>query len=70
MQRPVDDLIRIANMGGGMRISAVYGIDALIRIAAAASRGKARVFITNSDALPLDAILRIAGAGDGSVVFE
>jgi DNA replication protein len=71
MDRPLNDLIRIAAAGGGMRIQAgAFSLEDLIRIATAASKNGARIVVVGGAHLPTEALVRIGSAGRGSVLFE
>lgn len=65
-----DDLIRIASSGGGLRLHASHGAEALIRIASAASGKGARVTIVQAGALGVEELICIGNAGKGCVSFE
>jgi DNA replication protein len=68
-----DTIIRIVATGGGVIIDLkkqMFIPDTLVRIAAVASASGARVTIKNIDSLLPNALVRIAAAGRGSVVFE
>lgn len=65
-----NDLIRLANAGGGFEISARgRDVNDLIRIANAAG-GKGRIEITDANAFGANDLIRIANAGQGSVLFR
>lgn len=67
----VDDLIRIANAGGGFRLDATHRYpDELIQIATAANTGGATVIFYGMATYYTDDLIRIATAGKGSVIFE
>lgn len=67
----VHDLIRIANAGGGMTLSAKsFVVDDLIRIASASSGKRARLKIVDANFIRTDDLIRIANAGGGCVDFE
>jgi DNA replication protein len=69
-QRPTDDLIRIANSGGGMILNASTMMTSdLIRIANAASGSGARITIAEIGTRPTGDLIRIANAGKGCVAF-
>ena len=66
-----DDLIRIANAGGGFRLGAAHRyLDELVEIAAAAKTGGATVIFSGMARHYTDDLIRIATAGQGSVIFE
>ena len=68
---PVDDLIRIANAGGGFRLDATHRYpDELMQIATAAKTGGATVIFSGMSAHYADDLIQIATAGKGSVIFE
>jgi DNA replication protein len=68
---PVDDLIRIAQAGGGFRLDAAHRYpDELMQIATAAKTGGATVIFSGMSAHYTDDLIRIATAGKGSVIFE
>lgn len=65
-----NDLIRIANAGGGFELSATgRDINDIIRIANAAG-GKGRIELTSVDHFGVNDLIRIANAGKGSVFFK
>lgn len=66
-----EDLIRIANAGGGFRLN-VSGrkTEDLIHIANAASNKGATVIFTGLSEHTTDELIRIGNAGKGSVIFE
>ena len=66
----VNQLVRLAEAGGGFTINAQQGfhVEDLERIANAAAGTGARVTIQNYR-LSLDDMIRIARAGRGAVVF-
>lgn len=66
----VDHLARIVTAGGGVKVSASYGVDALARLATAAKSSGATLTITNAAGLGIDRLARIATAGKGHVTFE
>ena len=71
MMRPTDDLTRIAEQGGGFTISAkLYTVNDLSTIAAAASRGGARIHVTDAKKMAVNDLTKIATAGKGSVIFD
>ena len=68
---PVDDLIRIADAGGGFRLDATHRYpDELIQIVTAAKTGGATVILYGMSVHYTDDLLQIATAGKGSVIFE
>ena len=68
---PIDDLIRIANAGGGFRLDATHRYpDELMQIATAAKTGGATVIFSGMSTYYTDDLIRIATAGRGSVIFE
>ncbi len=71
MDRTVEDLVRIANAGGGLKLDgANISVDALARIAHAAKHKGARIVVINSSHFPTDQLMRIGHAGGGCVIFE
>ena len=67
----VDQLLRIASAGGGLRLkAAAIGLSDLMRIASAASSHGARITVVGSAAIGADGMMRIASAGKGCVAFE
>jgi DNA replication protein len=71
MNKSVDDLIRIANAGGGLHLDASrYPTDDLIRIANASSNKGARLHLVNTGKKSTDDLIRIANAGKGCASFE
>ena len=68
---PVDDLIRIAQAGGGFRLDATHrSLDELMQIATAAKTGGATVIFSGMSAYYADDLIQIATAGKGLVIFE
>ncbi len=68
---PMDDLIRIAQAGGGFRLDATHRyLDELMQIATAAKTGGATVIFSGMSTYYTDDLIRIATAGQGSVIFE
>lgn len=68
--RLTDDLVRIAEAGGGFTLSADNRLTSdLVRIAAAASTKGARVTFTGLGNRLTNDLVRIAIAGDGCVVL-
>jgi hypothetical protein len=68
---PVDDLIRIANAGGKCRLDGAHRYpDALVEIAAAATTGGATVIFSGMVRHYTEDVIRIAIAGQGSVICE
>lgn len=71
MTKTIDQLVRIAVAGGGMKISATgKTVDQLVRIAVAASQKQAQLSISDTKLLTVDQLVRIALAGKGCVFFE
>lgn len=71
MSLTVDQLVRIASAGGGLKVDAkLKTVDQLVRIASAASNHKAILEIINTTLLTVDQKVRIASAGKGSVFFS
>ncbi len=69
--KTIDQLVRIASAGGGMRINAQgKTVDQLVRIASAASTKGAQITIINVNLFTIDQLVRIASAGKGSIVFD
>lgn len=67
----IDNLVRLALAGGGVRLAAgQFSVDQITRLALAAKKKRARITIENSSALTIDSMVRIALAGDGCVSFE
>jgi hypothetical protein len=69
LNRPIDDLVLIAAVGGGFHIDDKRPIDDLVKIAAAASAKQARIIIHGASKRPIDDLVRIAAAGRGAIVF-
>lgn len=66
----VEDLIRIAAVGGGFRLDAMgRETGELVRIAAAAVRGHAQVTFAGMESRPVNDLIQIGAAGKGHVVF-
>ncbi len=71
MDRSVEDLVRIAHVGGGLKLDgANISDDALVRIAHAASHKGARIVVVNSSHFTTDQLMRIGQIGRGCVLFE
>ena len=68
--KTTDDLVKIAAAGGGFRISAARPVNDLVRIAAAAANGGAKIIIAKAAAVQTMDLVRIASAGKGRVFFE
>lgn len=68
--KPLEDLIRILTVGGGMHISASRSVEDLVRLATVASIRRARLVIHGAGAIPTEALIRIGTVGRGSVVFD
>ena len=67
----VNDIIRIASAGGGLRIDCTkYMVSDIIRIAAAASNKHANIILENTSRLLASDAVRIAAAGQGCVIFN
>jgi hypothetical protein len=66
-----EDLVRIAKAGGGFRLDAAGRPTAdLVKIAAAASDWGVRLVFAGMAGFSADDLVKIAGAGEGCVVFE
>lgn len=69
--RLVDDLVRIAAAGGGMRLNIGSRLtEDLVRIAAATKSGGGTLFLCGVSSRLTQDLVRIAAAGGGHVVFE
>lgn len=68
----VNDLVRIASLGGGLELNAKnYTSNDLIRIASLASGKGARITISVLEKkLTIDEMIRIASLGNGCVSFK
>ncbi len=67
----LDDLIRIAQAGGGFRLNATHRYpNELMQIATAAKTGGATVIFSGMSAHYTDDLIQIATAGKGAVIFE
>lgn len=67
----VDDLIRLAAAGAGFRIDVTLRpTNDLIRIAAAARQGGARITFSGIGLRQRDELIQIAAAGGGNISFE
>lgn len=66
--KTTDELIMIANAGGGFVLEATT--DELAKIAAAAKRSGATLIFKNMAVRKTDALTKIAAAGKGHVIFE
>ena len=68
--RNIDDLIRIAVAGGGLRLDAKrFTTDNLVRLVVAASGSRASIELTNTSSKTTDDLVRISVAGQGRVIF-
>jgi hypothetical protein len=68
--KDLNDLIRIANAGGGWEMEAgLKSTNDLIRLANAAG-GKGRLVLSGMAMRPTEDLIRIANAGQGSVFFK
>ena len=71
MPRPTEDLVRIAEAGGGLTIDAsMREIEDLIKIARAARESGGRIHITNIRMWKTDELVQVASVGRGCVSFE
>lgn len=71
LDRTVEELIRVAAAGGGFAVSAArLGVNDIVRVAAAASGTKARLYVTGCGAVATNDLVRIGAAGKGAVFFE
>jgi hypothetical protein len=69
--RSTDDLVRIAEAGGGFRLDAEgRSSDDLVKIAAAAASWGTRLVFAGVEERSTDDLIRIADAGEGCVEFE
>ncbi|MBI1853624.1 MAG: hypothetical protein HYR85_25075 [Planctomycetes bacterium] len=69
--RSIDDLVRIAAVGGGLRLDAsMYSVKDLRRLAAATSQKRARLVLRANDKFTTEDLVLIAAAGGGLVEFE
>jgi DNA replication protein len=69
--RSTDDLIRIAQAGGGFRLNVDdRSTDDLVRIAAAASDWGVRLVFAGIGGRSTDDLVSIADAGEGCAEFE
>lgn len=67
----VDNLVRIASYGGGLKLDATsFTVDSLVRIASYGKSNNAALIIYNSSGLTADAAVRIASYSPGNVIFE
>ena len=68
--KDLNDLIRIANAGGGWEMEAgLRSTNDLVRLANAAG-GKGRLVLSGMTLRPTEDLIRIANAGKGSVFFN
>lgn len=68
--KDLNDLIRIANAGGGWEMEAgLRSTNDLVRLANAAG-GKGRLVLSGMTLRPTEDLIRIANAGKGSVFFK
>jgi DNA replication protein len=71
MDLSVEDLVRIAHAGGGLKLDgANLSVDALARIAHGANHKGARIIVINSSHFTTDELMRIGHTGGGCVLFE
>ena len=71
MSTSTDDLVKIADAGGGLTLDAdAKSKDELVQIATAAAGSDAGVTFRNVTALAVDDLVEIAKAGDGCITFE
>lgn len=69
--RSIDDLIKIAEAGGGFSLAATHKeTDDLIRIAAAGSEKGSRITFTGLTHRDINDLIRISAAGQGCIVLE
>ena len=69
--RSTEDLVRIAEAGGGFRLDAGgRSTDDLAKIAGAASSWGIRLVFAGMNGRSTDDLVRIADAGEGCVEFE
>jgi len=69
--RTTEDLVRIAEAGGGFRLdAAARSTEDLATIAAAASSWGVRMVFVGMTGRSTDDLVRIAAAGEGTVEFE
>ncbi|MGM0563974.1 MAG: hypothetical protein ACQES2_06555 [Pseudomonadota bacterium] len=71
MKKSIEELVRIAAAGGGVRVDGgALDVDELVRIVAAGGAKKTEVIIANADAMKTDGLVRVAAAGQGRVSFD
>lgn len=69
--RLTDDIVRIAEAGGGLRLNATErSTDDLVRIAVAAKKSGATVIMTGLAQRFTEDLVRIGAAAQGNVIFE
>lgn len=69
--KTTEELVKIATAGGGLVVEAGRRTtDELIGIAAAAKHSGATVIFRNMAVRKTDALIKIAAAGKGKVIFE
>jgi len=67
----METLLKIVSSGGGLILdSQELSTDALVRIAAASQVKGASIIIKNVDRKSTDALVCIAKAGQGNVIFD
>lgn len=67
----VSDLVRIAAVGGGLRINCQGKmVSDLVRIAAAGSSKRSIIILENTKHIMISDKVRIAAAGQGCVIFN
>lgn len=71
IMRMVNDLIKIANAGGGMILDArPIMTDNLVKIAISASNTSSKIILKNVNNKTTNDLIRIAVAGQGNVIFD
>lgn len=69
--RPINDLVMIANAGGGFELDAkLRPTNDLVMIANAAARGNAIVILYGMKLRPTNDLVMIANAGKGKIQFR
>ncbi len=69
-QIKIENLIKIASAGGGLRLNGHdVDIDDLVNLASAACRGGGELYLSGMDTTNTEDLVRIASACPGRVIF-
>ena len=67
----VENMVRIASHGGGLKVSALnVNVEGLVRIASHGKNGGASLIVTDAQSLTPENAVRIANHSPGNVTFE